>query len=420
MNKPAGIRAMELFFSAPSPNGKLTLPEEKFYTLLEYLLSTDDEYLTLAWNTVARELGAKEFIRQLFSRTFEAFIKFGVMPQELDTRNTSGGTNFLMQNLNELLCALHRKLENLSDGLFPGLKEQILPQLDLHNALEQLRNADQFRYHRVFRWVGEKLHPVQPDAVKDPDKFFGFASVRHIYRDHFQDFADGKSNIPLLIYSLPGYGKTSMTISHALAASSRTVVILPDPEALQSSWLKLLDELKRRTDHQFVIFFDDIDPRVIDWYNFRTHVGGVFSLPPHIMPVLTSNYEFPAGILSRGRRVSYPVFDELRCTEMIEDFLVDFGLKRPPANLVSLIGADYTEEFGQKKFTELSPRTLMRYLQLYLGDRNKRRTIVELSMGELVTRPDAELFYEFNINLMRDLYGEEYIARLREEKLKHL
>ena len=41
-------------------------------------------------------------------------------------------------------------------------------------------------------------------------------------------------------------------------------------------------------------------------------------------------------------------------------------------------------------------------------------------MGQMITRPDAELFYSFNINLMRSLYGDEYIARLREEKLKAL
>ena len=105
---------------------------------------------------------------------------------------------------------------------------------------------------------------------------------------------------------------------------------------------------------------------------------------------------------------------------MVEDFLIDFGLRSAPRNLVSLIGADYTEEFGQKKFTELSPRTLMRYLAVYSYDRNKRRTMVELASGPLVTRPDAELFYEFNINLMRSLYGEEYIQSLLKERLRSL
>ena len=105
---------------------------------------------------------------------------------------------------------------------------------------------------------------------------------------------------------------------------------------------------------------------------------------------------------------------------MIEDFLLDFGLKNPPTNLVNLIGADYTEEFGQKKFTELSPRTLMRYLNIYCRDQRKRRTMVEMAMGPLVTKPVGELFYEFNIELMRSLYGEEYIQRLLKEKLRSL
>ena len=138
------------------------------------------------------------------------------------------------------------------------------------------------------------------------------------------------------------------------------------------------------------------------------------------MPVITANYEFPASILSRGRKITYPVFDELRCTEIVEDFLKSFGMRHPPANLVSLIAADYTEEFGQKRFTELSPRTLMRYLKIDEVYPVKRRTMVELASGEMVQKPDAELFYEFNIELMRSLYGEEYIKRLLKERLKEL
>ena len=57
---------------------------------------------------------------------------------------------------------------------------------------------------------------------------------------------------------------------------------------------------------------------------------------------------------------------------------------------------------------------------MYEQDRIKRKTIMELSFGELITRPDAELFYEFNIELMRALYGEEYIKRLLKERLRAL
>ena len=105
---------------------------------------------------------------------------------------------------------------------------------------------------------------------------------------------------------------------------------------------------------------------------------------------------------------------------MVEDFLATFGVKHYHRNLISQIAADYTEEFGQKKFTELSPRSLVRYLSGYEHDRNKRRTIVELASGPMVTRPDAQLFYEFNIELMRSLYGEEHIKRLLKERLDDL
>ena len=259
----------------------------------------------------------------------------------------------------------------------------------------------------------------EPESVKPIEKFFGYAGVRAIYRDHFNDFSTGVCNVPLLIHSLPGYGKTSMVLSHALAAPNVTV-ILPEPAALEGTWEGLVSHLLRRPDRRFVLFFDDIEPGKVDWYRFRTNVGGAFSPPDNVMVVLSSNYEFPVSILSRGRRMSYPVFDEVRCTEMVEDFLRDFGLKRPPRNLVSLISADYTEEFGQKKFTELSPRTLMRYLSIYGMDMRKRRTIAEMSLGEVITKPDGELFYEFNIELMRSLYGEEYIKKLLKDKLKNL
>jgi hypothetical protein len=138
------------------------------------------------------------------------------------------------------------------------------------------------------------------------------------------------------------------------------------------------------------------------------------------MPVLSANYEFPANILSRGRRISFPVFDELRCCEMVEDYLATFGIRHHNRNLISQIAASYTEEFGQKKFTELSPRSLIRYLASYENDQTKRRTIVELATGPMVTRPDSQLFYEFNIELMRSLYGEEYIKKLLKERLDDL
>ena len=365
----------------------------------------------------------RDALEKLLAEFFSAALRHGVI---LSGEGAPGDERreFLLDNLERLFDALKILPECLPGeelpGLSPGARELFSALPTGRAAVEAaLAAADELSQGRCFLFRSGKLIPVSPESVKQVDKFFGFAGMRAIYRDHFDDFAKGRCNVPLLIHSLPGYGKTSMVLSYALAVPDVTV-ILPEPAALEREWDTLLEQLCRRPDRKFVLFFDDIDPRAVDWYHFRTNVGGAFSPPANVMVVLSSNYEFPAGILSRGRRMSYPVFDEVRCTEMVEDFLLDFGLKRPPRNLVSLIAADYTEEFGQKKFTELSPRTLMRYLSVYGMDRNKRRTIAEMSLGDVITKPDGELFYEFNIELMRSLYGEEYIQKLLKDKLKNL
>jgi hypothetical protein len=46
--------------------------------------------------------------------------------------------------------------------------------------------------------------------------------------------------------------------------------------------------------------------------------------------------------------------------------------------------------------------------------------MLELSRQEMIVRPDAQLFYEFNIKQLRQLYGESFIDELREEKLREL
>lgn len=430
-----GIDIFNVLFARPGINGKLLLPESCLFQYLAGFLSSLNltspnsnnarccDYL----NALEKEIGISNFKSVLYSEIFESFVAHRVLPSNLVDYQNNPTATFLLEKTIKLLNILANSIEQLpkteQDCLLPNAKKLFdeFPKEDnpeiISALVQELLLHDRFAGGKVFRYIGKKFIPTKPDSAKDLEHFYGFHSVRAIIRDHFEDFAIGKTNLPLLIYSLPGYGKTSLTVSHAIA-DNKAVLILPEPEALEEDWLELVSPLIARPDHNFVIFFDDIDPRSINWYNFRTHVGGAFSLPNNIMPVLSSNYEFPASILSRGRRVSFPVFDELRCSEMIEDFLISYGLKSAPRNLVSLIGADYCEEFGQKKFTELSPRTLMRYLAYYEGNQNKRRTMVELSMGELITKPDAELFYEFNINLMRTLYGDEYIDKLREAELR--
>ena len=105
---------------------------------------------------------------------------------------------------------------------------------------------------------------------------------------------------------------------------------------------------------------------------------------------------------------------------MISDFLVRHKLRNPSHNLISVMAADYVEEFGQKKFAELSPRSLIRYLEIYMRDPKKRKKMLEASYQELIMRPDAQLFYEQNIKMMRALYGDGYIEDILREKLRKL
>ena len=275
---------------------------------------------------------------------------------------------------------------------------------------------DRFAAGKILRG---SLEPVELSSVRRADEFYGFHYVRSIFDDHFSAFAKGENVPPLFIVSLPGLGKTAMTAAYTLAHPELTL-ILPDPVQLQTGLRPLLDTLAQRPNRRFVVFFDDIDPRQVDWYEFRTNIGGSFAPPGNVACVLAANYDFPPNVLSRGRLISFPIFDELSCQDMVGDFLIQHRLRNPSSNLISVIAADYVEEFGQKKFAELSPRSLIRYLQVYINSADKRKKMLEASYQEMIMRPDAQLFYEQNIKLMRSLYGDGYIEELLKEKLRKL
>lgn len=277
---------------------------------------------------------------------------------------------------------------------------------------------DPFAQSRTFRYVRDKFIPCTVKNIP-VEKFYGFQAVRERFFEHLSDFAANKGNVPLLVSSLPGLGKTQFSINYTLNFPELTL-IFAEPETQSNGLEKLITALALRKRRKFVVFFDDIEPEKIDWYSFRTNVGGSAVLPENILFILASNYHFPINILSRGREITFPVFDEIRCLEMVEDFLLDFGMKNINENLASVIAAGYIEDFGQKKFTELSPRTLIRYLEKFRNDAQLRKKMLEMSRQEMIVRPDAQLFYEFNIKLLRTLYGESYIDALREEKLRDL
>ena len=278
---------------------------------------------------------------------------------------------------------------------------------------------DPFGSGRILRYINGDFLPVELPSMRSADEFYGFTHVRDIFADHFAAFAAGATVPPLFITSLPGLGKTAMTTAYTMVNPELTL-ILPEPSALENGLDALFQSLGKRSDRRFVVFFDDIDPREVNWYEFRICVGGSFNAPENISIAIAANYAFQPNVLSRGRSIPFPIFDELRCQEMINDYLVHHRLRNPDSNLISVMAADYVEEFGQKKFTELSPRSLIRYLRAYIENPAKRKSMLDASRRELIVRPDAQLFYEQNIKMMRALYGEGYIEEILKEKLSKL
>lgn len=427
-------RAFRLLFMRPDKNGNMSARENLLYCrelniiYNIFSLSTGEDFPEqnlekccdlwncLADNSLKKEIFSIENI--LLQSAFELIIS-------ADPENLADGEEsiFVREKLQIILQGA--ACWKMIDDALPLLTRRAILMLqnvrqfsddELKNKLVQ---CDPFRQCRTFRYINSRFEISDLKETHAHDEFFGFLSVRKIFAEHFKEFADGKGNVPLIISSLPGHGKTQLTIAHALQYTDVTL-ILATPDALESGFAELLEKLEKRSDRKFVLFFDDIVPDELDWYYFRTHVGGSFKTPDNVLICLASNYHFPPSILSRGRSVLFPIFDEIRCMEMVEEFLKSCHLMHPPVNLILMIAADYTEYFGQKRFSELSPRTLMRYLAQYKTDKNKRKTMLELSHGEVITRPDAQLFYEFNIELMRRLYGNEFIENMLKDRLREM
>jgi len=278
---------------------------------------------------------------------------------------------------------------------------------------------DPFSGGRVFRHDHSAFLPLKMEKARPVEAFYGYRAARQAFLDHFGAFASGKSNLPLLISSLPGLGKTQMTISHSLHYPEITL-ILATPDDLSSGLENLIRTLEKFPARKFMLFFDDIDVPQMNWYDFRMQVGGAFSLPDNISITIAANQQFPANISSRGRGFVFPIFDEIRCQEMIEDFLISCGVRQPTPELISIIAADYVEQFGQKMFEELSPRTLVRYLEIYRRDAARRRRALDSSRNEVIPRPDPQVFYDENLKLMRAIYGDSVLDDMRKKELHEI
>ena len=275
---------------------------------------------------------------------------------------------------------------------------------------------DPFRESRSFRFVGDNFFPTKLKNIRQLDKFYGYDSLKKVFNRTYDNFIAGKENVPLLISSFPGLGKTQLTIASALIKKDLTL-ILAEPEELERPLELLLKKLSRRKNRRFIVFFDDIDPNKINWYYFRTNIGGYFSLPENVAIVIASNYQFPPNISSRGNAVTFPMFDDVLAMTMVSDYLKSKGMRTPSQNLIAVITSDYLEKYGQRYFQELSPRTLVRYLTAFDQDPEKRRRTLDISYGKVIPIPEAEVFHEFNVKMMKNLYGEEAVIEWRNRYL---
>ncbi len=340
-------------------------------------------------------------------------------------------SNMILENSGSIISdylKILSKNETIKSRLHPDLSQKLTSTKlfaniddDFDALKEKALKLNPFHKVKAFRYFNSNFESANLANIRKLNEFYGYNGVRKQYKEFFNNFAYDKetSNVPLLITSLPGLGKTHLTISNVINNPDLTL-ILPEPLDLEKGLELLIKKLSLYKNNKFVVFFDDIDTRTIEWYYFRANVGGSFSLPDNIAIVIASNYKFPANILSRGKGISFPMYDELSCQEMIEDFLLNFGMKNPSSNLISIIAANYVEEFGQKLFEELSPRTLTRYLEKYISNQDKRKMTLDASKSDVIQRPDAQIFYDTNIELMRSIYGESAIEEMRNQQLKNL
>ena len=337
----------------------------------------------------------------------------------LNNKLIDGFVNYLLKD---------EVLQKYSDYLNPNFKKikfdskqfDIREYTDLTDKMTELNQSltehDQFSFGHSFSYYNGDFTVVKLENIRNIKEFYGYSETRRQFAEYFKNFRNKVDNSPLLISSFPGLGKTQLTIASTLQYRDMTL-ILADVKVLEEELARLINMLKCYSNRKFVIFFDDVEPDKVDWYYFRTHVGGYHSLPENLAIVIASNYKFPVNIQSRGRYINFPEFDSFIAKDMVADNLRALGMRSPSDDLINVITADYLDNFGQQVFQELSPRSLVRYLQKFNKDLKMRSKMLEYANNKIIPMPDEDIFHRFNIKMLRSLYGEEAVIEWRNKYL---
>ncbi len=301
-----------------------------------------------------------------------------------------------------------------SDRIIPGALGEFPPQLAwladkkklnaaaLDRLLRVIHEQDQFATHRTYRAIGGQIMPDAIGDIRPLDRLFGYVNEKHFLEAHFSAFAEGRSVPPLLLYGLPGLGKTHFTIAYTLAYE--LVLVGADQDHLGQPLHDLLAVLGRHRHRRFVLFFDDIDAEAADWSHFRHHVSGYLPYPGNVSMVIASNVPFPANVRSRCTSFEFRPMDPVVTTEIIEDYLrKQVGMQNPSRRLAGVVAADFVNEYVNGPLPELTPRSLIRYLEMFERDDNRRLALLTESLQPAARMPTVEPFMESNRKLLEEM-----------------